>query len=82
MKQNIHIDFKVTPTPGPNWGSLDEVNISIPKRKFKGLKYVYDRWFKKTGNVAKNIIMGKSELDITKIILDIVDKEISKLKIN
>ena len=30
----------------------------------------------------KNIIMGKSELDITKIILDIVDKEISKLKIN
>jgi|TARA_B100001094_G_C17612718_1_gene522009 hypothetical protein len=59
MKQNIHIDFKVTPTPGPNWGSLDEVNISIPKRKFKGLKYVYDRWFKKTGNVAKNIIMGK-----------------------
>ena len=30
----------------------------------------------------KNIIMGKSELDITDDILKIVDKEISKLKIN
>ena len=30
----------------------------------------------------KNIIMGKSELDITDEILKIVDKEISKLKIN
>jgi len=30
----------------------------------------------------KNIIMGKSELDITDEILKIVDKEISKLKVN
>tara|TARA_B100001939_G_scaffold250437_2_gene217394 strand:- start:2 stop:529 length:528 start_codon:yes stop_codon:yes gene_type:complete len=30
----------------------------------------------------KNIIMGKSELDITEDILKIVDEEISKLKIN
>ena len=30
----------------------------------------------------KNIIMGKSELDITDEILKIVDKEISKLKLN
>jgi len=30
----------------------------------------------------KNIIIGKSELDITKNILSIVDKKISKIKIN
>jgi len=30
----------------------------------------------------KNIIIGKSELDITKDILSIVDKKISKIKIN
>ena len=59
MKQNIHIDFKVIPTPGPNWGSCNEVNISIPKRKFKNLEGVYDKWFKRTGNIAKKITMGK-----------------------
>ena len=65
MKSNIHIDFKVIPTPGPNWGSHDEVNISIPKRKFKNLEQVYDIWVKKTGNVAKNITMGK-ERDLSR----------------
>jgi len=49
----------VIPTPGPNWGSCNEVNISIPKRKFKSLEGVYDKWFKRTGNVAKKITMGK-----------------------
>ena len=59
MKPNIHIEFKVIPTPGPNWGSFKDVNISIPKRKFKNLEQVYDIWVKKTGNVAQKIIMGK-----------------------
>ena len=59
MKQNIHIEFKVIPTPGSGWGELDMVNISIPKRKFKSIENVYDIWVKKTGNVAQKIIMGK-----------------------
>ena len=65
MTPNIHISFKVTPTPGPGWGNLDTVNISIPKRKFKTVKDVYDKWFKKTGNIAKEIIMiENSERDL------------------
>ena len=50
---NVHIEFAVTPTPGPVWGKLDMVHISIPKRKFKTLKDVYDKWYQKTGNKAK-----------------------------
>ena len=50
---NVHIEFAVTPTPGPVWGELDMVHISIPKRKFKSIKDVYDKWYKKTGNKAK-----------------------------
>ena len=30
----------------------------------------------------KNIIMGKTDLDITDVILKIVDKKINKLKVN
>ena len=34
---------------------------SIPKRKFKSLGQVYDLWYNKTGNVAKEIVMGKEK---------------------
>ena len=59
---NVHIEFAVTPTPGPVWGELDSVLISIPKRKFKTLKDVYDKWYKKTGNKAKKIKMIKEKV--------------------
>ena len=35
---NVHIEFAVTPTPGPVWGELDMVHITMPKRKFKTIK--------------------------------------------
>ena len=59
---NVHIEFAVTPTPGPVWGELDGVLISIPKRKFKTLKDVYDKWYQKTGNKAKKIKMIKEKV--------------------
>ena len=59
---NVHIEFAVTPTPGPVWGELDMVHISIPKRKFKTIKDVYDKWYKKTGNHAKKIKMIKEKV--------------------
>ena len=59
---NVHIEFAVTPTPGPVWGKLDMVHISIPKRKFKTLKDVYDKWYQKTGNKAKKIKMIKEKV--------------------
>jgi hypothetical protein len=61
MQKNIHIEFKVIPTPGPGWGTNNRVDISIPKRKFKSLGQVYDLWYNKTGNVAKEIVMGKEK---------------------
>ena len=59
---NVHIEFAVTPTPGPVWCKLDMVHISIPKRKFKTLKDVYDKWYQKTGNKAKKIKMIKEKV--------------------
>ena len=59
---NVHIEFAVTPTPGPVWGKLDMVHISIPKRNFKTLKDVYDKWYEKTGNHAKKIKMIKEKV--------------------
>ena len=59
---NVHIEFAVTPTPGPVWSELDMVHISIPKRKFKTLKDVYDKWYQKTGNKAKKIKMIKEKV--------------------
>ena len=59
---NVHIECAVTPTPGPVWGKLDMVHISIPKRKFKTLKDVYDKWYEKTGNHAKKIKMIKEKV--------------------
>ena len=59
---NIHIQFAVTPTPGPVCGELDMVHISIPKRKFKTIKDVYDKWYQKTGNKAKKIKMIKEKV--------------------
>jgi hypothetical protein len=38
------------------------VHISIPKRKFKSIKDVYDKWYKKTGNKAKKIKMIKEKV--------------------
>ena len=59
---NVHIEFAVTPTPGPVWGKLDMVHISIPKSKFKTIKDVYDKWYEKTGNHAKKIKMIKEKV--------------------
>ena len=59
---NVHIEFAVTPTPGPVWGELDMVHITIPKRKFKTIKDVYDKWYQKTGNKAKKIKMIKEKI--------------------
>ena len=42
-----------------------EKELGIPKRKFENLEQVYDIWVKKTGNVAKNITMGK-ERDLSR----------------
>ena len=58
----MHIEFAVTPTPGPRWGEIDMVNISIPKRKFKTLEDVYKIWYKRTGNIAKKIKMIKEKI--------------------
>ena len=58
MQKNIHIEFKVIPTPDDGWGKMDRVDITIPKRKFISIEQVYHLWFKKTGNVAKEITMG------------------------
>lgn len=61
--KNIHIEFKVIPTPGPDWGTCKRVDITIPKRKFKTLEGVYDKWYKRTGNVAQKIVMlGEREV--------------------
>tara|TARA_B100000902_G_C26645639_1_gene591271 strand:+ start:54 stop:242 length:189 start_codon:yes stop_codon:yes gene_type:complete len=59
---NIHLEFAVTPTPGPGWGEIDMVHISIPKRKFKTVKDVYKVWYKRTGNIAKKITMIKEKI--------------------
>ena len=54
-----HIEFTVTPTPDKDWGSMGDVNISIPVHKYVDLPQVYELWLNKTGNVAKNIVVGE-----------------------
>lgn len=58
MTRNMHIEFTVTPTPGPGWGTNRRVDISIPVRKFRNMSQVYALWKSKTGNTAKLITKG------------------------
>ena len=54
-----HIEFTVTPPPDNQSGSIGDVNISILVHKYVDIRQIYELWLNKTGNVAKNIVVGE-----------------------